>query len=715
MRMGTIKQVPILMLFSFLYGQDTLTIMNYNVLRFNGNTTVRAKHIKSVVDFVKPDIVILEEIEHQSGIDLLLTDVFNVDSTNFMGGPLPSTQWMKNGIIYNQSKLDLTSHKFVSTVLRDISGYTLSIKNAHSNVSPFTIFGAHLKASDTQDDSDQRWLEAKELYKYISQMDSNYHYIMAGDFNVYGSDEPAYKLLVDSMSVDLEDPIGHWVRNESAHVEKFTQSTRTSQLNDGGASGGLDDRFDFILFSDHFTSKDPDMKYLEGSYKVIGNDGNHFNQSIVDGGNSAVSDSIAEAIYLASDHYPVVAKVVFTSKSSTSPVAHAGGDMMAAIGDTITLDGSKSYDPNGSIISYNWNQSSGPAVIIQDSTATRASFIIPKVNRTSNFIFQLKVIDNDGETSTDHVKITVEIKGGYTPYDIQFTKEIGVGEDCYPSEFEGQNVEVTGVVTAVRPDQDYPNFFFQDPNKKEWAGMFIYIDKGYSAPSVGDLVILKGDIAEYYGMTEMKNISSTTILSSGNEIEPVKLNAALISGSCSEWAEKYEGMLVRLVDVLVSQTADENGHWIVSDITGSVIIDSYLYVGDFPKPELRTHYTSITGIVHYTYGEYKLMPRNSNDFNAPFAAVKEIPENFEMMINYPNPFNPTTIIEFSIKESNFVQLDVIDIHGRNVATLISGIPLSKKLIWNGKNDLGQMVPAGIYFARLKTSSTVMTQKMILLK
>ena len=715
MRMGTIKQVPILMLFSFLYSQDTLTIMNYNVLRFNGNTTVRAKHIKSVVDFVKPDIVILEEIEHQSGIDLLLTDVFNVDSTNFMGGPLPSTQWMKNGIIYNQSKLDLTSHKFVSTVLRDISGYTLSIKNAHSNVSPFTIFGAHLKASDTQDDSDQRWLEAKELYKYISQMDSNYHYIMAGDFNVYGSDEPAYKLLVDSMSVDLEDPIGHWVRNESAHVEKFTQSTRTSQLNDGGASGGLDDRFDFILFSDHFTSKDPDMKYLEGSYKVIGNDGNHFNQSIVDGGNSVVPDSIAEAIYLASDHYPVVAKVVFTSKSSTSPVAHAGGDMMAAIGDTIALDGAKSYDPNGSIISYNWNQSSGPAVIIQDSTATRASFIIPKVNRTSNFIFQLKVIDNDGETSTDHVKITVEIKGGYTPYDIQFTKEIGVGEDCYPSEFEGQNVEVTGVVTAVRPDQDYPNFFFQDPNKKEWAGMFIYIDKGYSAPSVGDLVILKGDIAEYYGMTEMKNISSTTILSSGNEIEPVKLNAALISGSCSEWAEKYEGMLVRLVDVLVSQTADENGHWIVSDITGSVIIDSYLYVGDFPKPELRTHYTSITGIVHYTYGEYKLMPRNSNDFNAPFAAVKEIPENFEMMINYPNPFNPTTIIEFSIKESNFVQLDVIDIHGRNVATLISGIPLSKKLIWNGKNDLGQMVPAGIYFARLKAGSTVMTQKMILLK
>ncbi|GIT57409.1 MAG: hypothetical protein Ct9H300mP18_08380 [Candidatus Neomarinimicrobiota bacterium] len=48
-------------------------------------------------------------------------------------------------------------------------------------------------------------MEAKELYKYITQMDSSYHYILGGDFNVYGSDEPAYKLFVDSMTVDLED------------------------------------------------------------------------------------------------------------------------------------------------------------------------------------------------------------------------------------------------------------------------------------------------------------------------------------------------------------------------------------------------------------------------------------------------------------------------------------------------------------------------------
>ena len=64
-----------------------------------------------------------------------------------------------------------------------------------------------MKASNGSYESEQRWKEAKELHKYISQMNSDYHYILAGDFNVYGPDEPAFKLLVDSMSIDLEDPI----------------------------------------------------------------------------------------------------------------------------------------------------------------------------------------------------------------------------------------------------------------------------------------------------------------------------------------------------------------------------------------------------------------------------------------------------------------------------------------------------------------------------
>jgi len=712
--MKLIKRFPLLFFIFFINGQqDTLTIMNYNVLRFNGNSTDRAIYIKKVVDYVKPDLIVLEEIDDQSGIDLLLDQVFNKDSKIFAAGPLPNSQWMKSGIIYKKSKFDLTSYKFIPTVLRDISGYTLSIKNAHANVSPFTIFGTHLKASNGLSESEQRWEEAKELYKYVSQMNNDYHYILAGDFNVYGPNEPAYKLLVDSMTVDLEDPIGAWVRNEGSHVEKFTQSTRENQLSDGGASGGLDDRFDFILFSDHFTSKDPDLKYLEGSYTVIGNDGNHFNKSITDGGNTAVPDSIAEAIYFGSDHYPVIAKIIHTSKNSTSPVAHAGSDQVAAINDKVFLDAAESYDPNGSIISYKWSQTSGPKVSIMDNLLVKTSFVVPEINRTTNFIFRLEITDNDNESSIDYVKITVPIVGGYTPYNIQFAKDIGAGDDCYPSEFEGQTLEVSGVVTAVRPDQNYANFFFQDPIKKEWGGMFVYVNEGYTPPKIGDLVKLKGDIVEYYGMTEMKNIISTIILSSGNSIEPVLSNAKSISGGCSELAERYEGVLVRISNLIIAESGDES--WRAIDRTGSVFIDNYLFEGEWPEPQEGTAYVSITGIVHYTYGEYKLMPRNKYDFNAPLAGLPQIPENFELLINYPNPFNPTTTIEFKIKGEAHVKLNVFDIYGRKVATLINGVSLSNKLIWNGKNDQGQLVPAGVYFARLESGNTIMNKKMIVLK
>lgn len=698
------------------YGMDTLTVMTYNVLRFDGSETNRAANIKKTIDYINPDLVVFQEIENQSGIELLLNNVFNTDSAAFAAGPIATNQNMKSGMVYRTSAFDLSSSVSLTTALRDIPGYTLSIRNAHNNVSPFTIFSAHLKAS--QGEEYRRWEEAKELYHYVSNQDSNFHYIMAGDFNLYDPSEPAYKLLTDSMKIDLEDPIGDWNRNDGSHVEKFTQSTRDSQLNDGGAPGGLDDRFDFILFSDHFTKKNPDLKYVEGSYVVVGNDGNHFNKSITDGPNSSVPDSIAKAIYNASDHYPVVAKIIYTSKSSTSPIAYAGGDMMVAIGDTVFLDGSQSYDPNGMINAFNWIQTSGPNITISMASSVKASFVVPTVNRTTTFTFKLTVTDNDGEAATDFVNVIVPVTKGYTPYDIQFTENEGSGEDCFPSDFEGQNVEVTGVVTAVRPDQTYPNFYFQDPTKNDWAGMFVYVPDGYKSPSVGDEIKLKGDVAEYFGMTEMKNIDSTSILSSNHVINPLPVAAASVSGSCRVWVEKYEGMLVQLTNITVSQSANENGQWYVSDWSGQAMIDDYFFEGEWLRPAFGTHFVSISGVLHFSYGEYKLMPRDINDFNAPITAVgDELPNNYELITNYPNPFNPYTTIEFNTGSDAVVsvKLDILDINGRLVTTLVDGIPISNKFIWNARNKSGKVMPAGIYFARLTFNSKILTKKMVLLK
>ncbi|GIT57408.1 MAG: hypothetical protein Ct9H300mP18_08370 [Candidatus Neomarinimicrobiota bacterium] len=67
-------------------------------------------------------------------MDLLLSNVFNIDDTSFAAAPLPSTQWMKNGIIYKKPNWIL-HHINLFLQYYGYPGYTLSIKNAHSNVS----------------------------------------------------------------------------------------------------------------------------------------------------------------------------------------------------------------------------------------------------------------------------------------------------------------------------------------------------------------------------------------------------------------------------------------------------------------------------------------------------------------------------------------------------------------------------------------------------
>ena len=709
------KSIFFLTLIGFSYSQDTLKIMSYNALRFSGNDRQRAQYFEKVVSYVKPDIVAFQEIEDQGGIDLLLNEVFNKNSQDYSSGPLSNSRDMENGIIYRNSKLDLVSNKSIPTDLRDISGFSFVIKNAAQNVSPFTVFSAHLKASTGSSNENRRWEEAKQLQYYISQKDKDFRYILAGDLNLYGPNERAYKLLVDSMSVDLDDPIGDWARDDNSNVLKYTQSTRMDQIGDGGSTGGLDDRFDFILFSDHFTKTDPNLKFLEDSYKVIGNDGNHFNQSIIDGTNNSAPDDIIQSIYYASDHYPIIAKIVYTSKTTTSPIAHAGEDQVAQIGEIITLDASKSYDPNGSIVSYEWLQLSGPNVSITNLNSISATFTVPEVTMSTTLSFKLTVIDNDGEIGSDQVNIIIPITTGFTPYLIQLALDKGIGDDCFPSKFAGQKLDIEGIVTAIRPDEQYPNFFIQDPSRLEWAGVFVYVKSGYEPPPVGSNVLLTADVKEYYGLTELANISNTTILSSNNTIEPVSIDPKALSGGCNIDGEKYEGMLVSIDDIIVTGDKNDNNQFFVSDSLGNeIIVDQYLYEGAWPDLKKGTVLKNIIGIAHYGFNEYKIMPLNKNGIMVSDSIITD-PKSAELLI-YPNPSK--SIVNFKLNLDSYNQsLDKIEILNA-AGSLIADLnvdPQVKKIIWSGKTLNEKLAPSGVYFVRLTWGSNYKTQKFVLLR
>ncbi|MFZ5980003.1 MAG: T9SS type A sorting domain-containing protein, partial [Candidatus Zixiibacteriota bacterium] len=93
------------------------------------------------------------------------------------------------------------------------------------------------------------------------------------------------------------------------------------------------------------------------------------------------------------------------------------------------------------------------------------------------------------------------------------------------------------------------------------------------------------------------------------------------------------------------------------------------------------------------------------------------PTSFILHQNFPNPFNPTTTISFSLPTADDVNLEIFNLLGQKVTTLQSGrLPAGEHAYdWNATDDSGQNVATGVYFYRLKTSSFTQTRKMMLLK
>jgi hypothetical protein len=83
---------------------------------------------------------------------------------------------------------------------------------------------------------------------------------------------------------------------------------------------------------------------------------------------------------------------------------------------------------------------------------------------------------------------------------------------------------------------------------------------------------------------------------------------------------------------------------------------------------------------------------------------------------YPNPFNPTTKISFAVNRDNLVQLNMYNIRGEKVRTLVSDrLPANSYTFeWDGKDDSGSTLASGTYFARLRIGAEVMQVRKVAL-
>jgi Flagellar hook capping protein len=94
-----------------------------------------------------------------------------------------------------------------------------------------------------------------------------------------------------------------------------------------------------------------------------------------------------------------------------------------------------------------------------------------------------------------------------------------------------------------------------------------------------------------------------------------------------------------------------------------------------------------------------------------------IPIEISLSQNYPNPFNPTTRIDYSVVSDGHVTLNVYDITGRLVSTLVDGYIESgyHSAIWSGMDNNGVQLSSGVYLYSLQSEGSNMTRKMIYMK
>jgi len=136
--------------------------------------------------------------------------------------------------------------------------------------------------------------------------------------------------------------------------------------------------------------------------------------------------------------------------------------------------------------------------------------------------------------------------------------------------------------------------------------------------------------------------------------------------------------------------------------------DSGMYVIDIKRPALTYNWYCFLNTYNRAGNTFQTTP--VNDETTPVVLT-------ELAGNYPNPFNPETTIAFSLADTEIVTIDIYNMKGQKVRTLVNDRFDSGRhsIVWNGTDDNGRYVASGIYFYRMKSGQYTSSKKMILMK
>ena len=172
---------------------------------------------------------------------------------------------------------------------------------------------------------------------------------------------------------------------------------------------------------------------------------------------------------------------------------------------------------------------------------------------------------------------------------------------------------------------------------------------------------------------------------------------------------------IQMLGAGVSVTGATDVHVVVSTAN---LTDSVAVLIDNVTTGTRSNVYNVTSWSVRTYNFLlRAIVTTASVVNSVEQGPVGVPIAFDLEQNYPNPFNPSTRISYTIGERGLVTLEIFDLLGREVATLVneSQAAGSYQIVWNGRNSGNLPVTSGVYFCRLRSGGFSKTNRMVLLK
>jgi hypothetical protein len=265
-------------------------------------------------------------------------------------------------------------------------------------------------------------------------------------------------------------------------------------------------------------------------------------------------------------------------------------------------------------------------------------------------------------------------------------------------------------------------YYMMDANKPHRGGVAAFAPP--IALTIGRKYRLTGNVQEFFGETEFSNIIEVTDIGAGAVPSPTTVTVIQAKRDTCDDAnlfddgEDHEGRLVTLPFVKVVPRGNPppaNGFYVADQSQpDTIFVENFNGVlTPLVAPPLD-EVVSVTGVVHYSGGTFRIIPRDYGDIvDEGTIDVGDIPREMAFTVQ-PNPAR-TARFSFSLPQAEEVEIDIFDVAGRQVATLFRGwLPAgSHSREWSGASN-GSSVRAGVFFARLKAGGKTRALRTVIL-